>query len=83
MPSSRTSKRVRIARGDTAVAPTVDHPQGFAVENSTSHALTVSFRFDPIAHVMTVVIEEPRGARRLPRETGTEAFGPSSPDQPA
>lgn len=83
MPGSRRSKRVEVRPGQTAVAPNVDHPRGFAVRNASGRPLSVTFRFDVEAHVMTVVIEEPRTVRRSPGEAGAGGFLQPPPDQPA
>ncbi len=76
------SKRVEVRPGEKALAPNVDHPQGFAVENETRRPLTVSFRFDLAAHVMMVVVEEPGAARRPPGEASTGGYAQPSPEQP-
>lgn len=70
MLGTRTSRRVRVQTGETAVAPKVDDARGFAIDNECGHDVTVSFRYDPLRHVQTVVIEEPRApAKRIPDET--------------
>jgi hypothetical protein len=69
----RASKRVQVQPGDVALAPRVDDPRGFAVANQTGRALTVSFRYNSDAHIQTVVIEEPRPARRAAGEPEASA----------
>ena len=68
MPRPRTSRRVQVRSGETAIAPRVEDPRAFAVENQSGQALTVSFRYDAERHVQTVVVEAPRPARRPPRQ---------------
>ncbi len=68
MATTRVSRRVQVRPGDLAVAPRVDDPRGFAIANRSERALVVSFRYDAEAHIQTVVVEEPRPARRPPRE---------------
>lgn len=59
------SRRVRVEAGETAIAPRVDDPRGFAIQNRSGHAFTVSFTYDADHHIQIVVIEAPRPARRL------------------
>ncbi len=47
-----------------ALAPRVDDPRGFAIENYSGRALIVSVRYDAEKHIQTVVVEEPRPHRR-------------------
>ncbi len=47
-----------------ALAPRVDDPRGFAIENYSGRALVVSFRYDAERHIQTVVVEKPRRRRR-------------------
>ena len=81
MPRPRVSKRVEVRPGATAVAPTVDDPQGFAVQNSSDQPVTVSFRFDTQAHIMTVVLEGKQPVERLPPELSS-GDGNSAGEQP-
>jgi hypothetical protein len=60
------SRRVKVQPGEKAIAPRVDHPLGFGIENQSGRSLTVSFKYDAESHVQTVVVEEHRPARRLP-----------------
>lgn len=68
MPTNRTSKPVTIRPGALAVAPTVDHPKGFAVQNMSGQALTISFAWDSSAHVMKVIIEAERAVAPPPSD---------------
>lgn len=60
------SKRVNVQPGEKAIAPRVDHPMGFGIENHSGRSLTVSFKYDAETHVQTVVVEEHRPVRRVP-----------------
>jgi hypothetical protein len=64
MRRARISRRVEVKPGEMALAPRVEDPRGFALENQTGRSLTVSFRYDLAAHVQTIVVEDPRLARR-------------------
>ena len=68
MPRRRVSKRVEVRPGGAALAPKVDDPLGFALQNESGGPLTVTFNFDTTTHVMTVVVEERRPSRRPPGE---------------
>lgn len=58
------AKRVRVETGETAIAPRVDDPHGFGIENRSGHQIHVSFRYDERTHVQVVVVEsEPRDRR--------------------
>jgi hypothetical protein len=54
------SKRVRVESGQKAIAPRVDHPIGFAIENDSGLSLSVSFKYDATAHIQIVVVEPAR-----------------------
>ncbi len=54
--------------GAVALAPTVDHPKGFAVQNMSGQALTISFAWDSSAHVMKVIIEGERAVVTPPAD---------------
>jgi hypothetical protein len=66
------ARRVKVESGQKALAPTVDHPIGFAIENRSGRSFTVSFKYDTHAHVQIVVVEEHRPGRRLPGEAHSE-----------
>ncbi|HEX9050803.1 MAG TPA: hypothetical protein VF841_09750 [Anaeromyxobacter sp.] len=68
----RTSRRVQVRSGETALAPRVDDPRGFALENQSGGPLTVSFRYDAERHVQTIVVEEPRPILRIPSTPADE-----------
>jgi hypothetical protein len=57
------SKRVEVKPGEKAIAPRVDDPRGFAVENRSGRPVTASFSYDAKTHVQTVVLEEHRPDR--------------------
>lgn len=59
------SKHVEVQPGEKAIAPRVDHPVGFGIENHSGRSLTVSFKYDVESHVQTVVVEDHRPGRRL------------------
>ncbi len=71
MPSRLTrAKRVKVESGEMALAPTVDHPRGFALRNRSGQMLIVSFEYDAATHVQTVVVEDdPRPARDVGSES--------------
>lgn len=60
------SRRVKVQDGERAIAPRVDHPLCFGVENRSGRPLTVSFKYDAETHVQTVVVEEHRPGQRIP-----------------
>jgi hypothetical protein len=62
------AKRVKVETGETAIAPRVDDPRGFGIENHSGQELTVSFRYDERTHVQIVVVERERPARQAPGE---------------
>lgn len=62
-------KRVKVETGQLAIAPRVDDPRGFAIENRSGHALTVSFKYDEDTHVQVVVVEPDQPGRRASSET--------------
>ncbi len=64
------SRRVKVRPGEAALAPRVDDPRGFAIENELGQPLTVSFRYDFATRVQTVVVEPPQPRRTLPGELG-------------
>lgn len=47
------SRRVTSQPGEKAIAPPVDHPSGFGIENRSGRSLTVSFKYDAEALVQT------------------------------
>lgn len=59
------SRRVKVQSGQKAIAPRVDDPHGFAIENRSGEAVTVSFRYDADLHLQTVVLEPPRPSSRV------------------
>jgi hypothetical protein len=65
------SKRVRVESGQKAIAPRVNHPIGFAIENDSGQALSVSFEYDDATHIQVVVVEPVRSGRRAPGEERT------------
>ncbi len=70
-PESFASKTVVVRPGQAAIAPRVDDPRGFAAQNDSGMPLTVSFSYDELTHVMTVVIGERVPTTRLPRDSET------------
>jgi hypothetical protein len=72
---TRTSRRVQVQPGGKAIAPRVDDPRGFALENASGRSLTVSFRYDEEQHVQTIVVEEPRPTRQIPGEAQSHGTG--------
>lgn len=63
------SRRVRVEAGETAIAPRVDDPRGFAIQNRSGRAVTVSFTYDADNHLQYVVVEAPRPSRSLGGES--------------
>lgn len=81
MPARVTrAKRVRLEAGETAIAPKVNDPRGFGIENRSDHALTVSFRYDESTHVQLVVVEPDRPGRRASGPTYSGALPVWPPD---
>ncbi len=64
MRSQHVSERVEVRPGAIAIAPSIDDPRGFAVQNRSGHPLVVSFGFEPGAHVMVAIVEDARSAPR-------------------
>jgi hypothetical protein len=79
MARHRLTKRVAIRPGQAAIAPRVDRPLGFGVENAAGRPLTVSFSYDDRTHVMTATVEEDRAKQRAP--TGLP-IGPGNGHEP-
>lgn len=83
MARRRVTKHVEVRPGKTAIAPKVDDPRGFAIDNQSSGPLTVSFNYDFSAHIMSVVVEERRPTRRPPGELDLGSKDQTSADLPA
>jgi hypothetical protein len=67
MPARLTrAKRVKVQTGELAIAPRVDDPRGFGIENRSGHSLTISFKYDPGTHVQMIVVEPEPPGRRAP-----------------
>ena len=66
-----TSKRASVLPGQVAIAPKIDNPRGFALENRSDAELSIVFRWDEDQHIMTVVVQGAPSAR-LPRERPTD-----------
>ena len=60
--------RVKVETGETAIAPRVDDPRAFGIENRSGRPITVSFRYDETTHVQIVVVEPERIGRRASGE---------------